>query len=138
MVVACGDEALGAFAHADLPFEKLIEQLQLERRDNRSPLFRTMLVLQDASRPLPKFPGLKVQSHPLELGAAKFDLLLEFTAGGGALRGCVSYSTELFELATIERFVGHLTTLLRGLLADARSTDHHARRCSMRKKSGNC
>ena len=110
------EAALGAFDHADLPFEKVVGQLPPERRNSPSPLFRTMLVLQDQSPALPEFPGLQLRRRTVELGAAKFDLLLEFTADGPALNGCVSYRADLFERGTIERLTGHLTTLLRGLV----------------------
>jgi amino acid adenylation domain-containing protein len=111
------NEALDVFANADLPYEKLVEQLQPSRRD-RSPLFRTMFVLQEPAEKLPEFPKLKVETRPLELGAAKFDLLLEITVGGGNARGCLSYSTDLFDRPTMDRLIRHLTTLLRGLLAE--------------------
>ncbi len=111
------EEALNAFAHADLPFEKLIEQLQPERRNNRNPLFRTMLVLQEPSLTMPDFAGLQVKSREVALGAAKFDLLLSFISGGAALRGCFTYSTELFDRDTIDRIIRHFLVLIRGLLS---------------------
>ena len=115
LVTRVRDEALDVFGHADLPYEKLVEQL---RPGSRTPLFRTMFVLQEPADKLPEFPKLKVQTRPLELGAAKFDLLLEMTVGGGSARGCLSYSTDLFDRPTMDRLIRHLTTLLRGLLAE--------------------
>ncbi len=117
LVSGVREESLAVFAHADLPYEKLVEQITPERRDARSALFRTMFVLQEGSTALPEFSRLKLQRHSLELGAAKFDLLLEITTGAAAWRGCVTYRTELFDRSTIDRFAHHLAVLLRGLLA---------------------
>jgi amino acid adenylation domain-containing protein len=115
LVTRVREEALAVFGNSDLPYEKLVEQLP--NRD-RNPLFRTMFVLQEPAEKLPEFPKLKVQMQPLELGAAKFDLLLEMTVGGGRARGCLSHSTDLFDRSTVDQFIRHWTTLLRGLLAD--------------------
>ena len=108
------DETLTAIEHGDLPFEKLVRELQVSRRDGRNPLFRTMLVLQDHSAPA-SLPGVRLTPVTHELNAATLDLLIEMIDDGDGIRGGISYSTDLFERATIERLAGHFTTLLRGM-----------------------
>jgi amino acid adenylation domain-containing protein len=112
---------LGAYAHQDLPFEKLVEELQPEREMSRSPLFQVMFILQNAatttSAPL-RLPRLK--SSGLESGdeSAKFDLTLALTESGGELHGALLYCTDLFERETIERMVQHFNILLEGVVTD--------------------
>ena len=107
-------EILDAMAHADLPFEKVVEGLHDGPRDGRNPLFRTMLVLQDRPAAI-RFAGLELHPVPVEFGAAKMDLLLEMTGLGGELRGAISYAEGRFARGTIERFAGHFVTLLRAM-----------------------
>ncbi|MEA2172453.1 MAG: hypothetical protein QOD00_45, partial [Blastocatellia bacterium] len=117
--------ALGAYAHQDLPFEKLVEELQPERDLSRTPLFQTVFVLQ--SDPVEKLdlPGLKLNSLRLDSEMAKFDLLLSMVEGAESLQGFLNYNTELFEHSTIKRMVGHFQTLIESILAnpDARLSD---------------
>jgi aspartate racemase len=110
--------ALEAYAHQDLPFEKLVEEISPERDPSRSPLFQVMLVLQNAPEVEPKLSGLKVENVQGDRKTAKFDLTLLLTEDGGGLKGVFEYSTELFDGATIERMVGHFETLLGGIVRD--------------------
>ncbi|HEX8354760.1 MAG TPA: condensation domain-containing protein, partial [Pyrinomonadaceae bacterium] len=109
---------LGAYAHQELPFERLVEELQPERDLSRNPLFQVMFSLQNA--PLEEFalPGLRVA--PVEIGndATRFDLEFHLWEGGGALSGSLIYSTELFDAATVEQLLGHFRNLLEGVVAD--------------------
>ena len=109
------NETLAAVEHGDLPFEKLVHELQLGRRDGRNPLFRTMLVLQDHAMAA-SLPGLRLSPHPAALGTAALDLLIEMIDEGTGIRCGVSYSADLFDAATIGLLAGHFLTLLRGMV----------------------
>ncbi|HEY0783796.1 MAG TPA: condensation domain-containing protein, partial [Thermoanaerobaculia bacterium] len=114
------DGALGAYAHQDVPFEKLVEVLAPERDLSRSPLFQVAFALQNAPRKdLDLGPDLAADLVELPTATAKFDLSLLLTeAPGGALRGEIEYSTDLFDRATVQRFDRCFQTLLAGVAAD--------------------
>ncbi len=109
------EATLAAYAHQDLPFERLVEELQPERSLAVSPVFQTLLALQSPPAPL-SLSGLAVE--PLAAagsGAAKFDLSLFLGAiSGDAVGGGWEYDAGLFDRATIERFSGWLEALLAG------------------------
>ncbi|HEY2737286.1 MAG TPA: amino acid adenylation domain-containing protein, partial [Thermoanaerobaculia bacterium] len=110
-------EALDAYAHQDLPFEKLVETLAPERSLSHTPLFQVMFAWQNAAVEMTgeiALPGLRLV--PLELvdEVAKFDLSLSLQEAGGAIGGFVSYSTDLFDGTTIARWIGQLETVLQG------------------------
>jgi amino acid adenylation domain-containing protein len=110
---------LEAYEHQDVPFQKLVEDLQPERSLGHAPLFQVMFVLQSAPpQPPAEMPGLTM--HPVEVDeeGARFDLSLSFLEESGGLKGVLSYSTDLFDAATIRRMVGHLEVLLEGVAAD--------------------
>src|SRR5947209_16214692 len=118
---------LGAYAHQDLPFEKLVEDLQPERDLSRNPLFQVMCVLQNAPA-LGRTANASTDSSSAEppqvdTGTARLDLTL--TLGelpDGRLAGAIEYNTDLFDAATMRRLVEHFQTLLSGIAAqpDAR------------------
>ncbi len=110
--------AQAAYAHQDLPFERLVEELQPGRELRRSPLFQVMLVLQNATRSALEVAGLNVARLDVEPGVAKFDLMLDVIELDGGLAGGLEFATDLFERATIERLLGHLTALLAAAVAD--------------------
>jgi non-ribosomal peptide synthetase component F len=110
--------ALGAFAHQDLPFEKLVEELQPERSLSYAPLFQVMMALQNTPRESLSLAGLEVTQLELENSAAKFDLSLILAEENEQLRGDLEYNTDLFEAATIERWRGHYRRLLEAIVAD--------------------
>ncbi|HYO16637.1 MAG TPA: non-ribosomal peptide synthase/polyketide synthase [Thermoanaerobaculia bacterium] len=112
------ERALSAYAHQDLPFEKLVEELQPERSLAHSPLFQVLFVLQNASAGPLELPGLRLAPVELDSGAAKFDLTLSFTEEPGGIQGLLQYSRDLFDAATAERLLGHLRTLLAAAAAD--------------------
>ena len=109
---------LDAFAHQDLPFEKLVEELQPERSMSHSPVFQTLFIWQESGRTAPGFSGLNA-GIPEMLGAdtAKFDLTLSTADTGNGLEIGFEYNTDLFEAATIERMLGHFETLLESIVA---------------------
>ncbi len=129
------DVALEAYRHQDLPFEKLVEELDPERDLNRNPLFQVAFALQNAPMQPLKLPGLMLEPAPLESGSTRFDLevhLWEPTHGlrslwtsQEGLSGFISYSTDLFDRDRIKRLVGHFQTLLEGIVTnpDARLSD---------------
>ncbi|RKH39334.1 non-ribosomal peptide synthase/polyketide synthase, partial [Corallococcus sicarius] len=112
------ETTLGAFAHQELPFERLVEALQPVRDLTRSPLFQTVFVLQQDVLPELKLPGLSLRPLTLEQHTAKFDLLLSLTDTADGLVGSLEYGTDLFDGATAARMVEHLHQLLLGILAD--------------------
>ncbi|MGE5820443.1 MAG: condensation domain-containing protein, partial [Deltaproteobacteria bacterium] len=109
---------LDAYTHQDLPFERLVQELQPERDVSRNPLFQVMFILQNAPRPLAKVSDLSFRQ--LEIGHARspFDLSLFLRERDGKIIGFFEYSTDLFESSTIQRMIGHFETLLEGIVAD--------------------
>ncbi|WP_164019479.1 non-ribosomal peptide synthase/polyketide synthase, partial [Pyxidicoccus trucidator] len=112
------ETTLGAFAHQDVPFEKLVEQLRPVRDLGRSPLFQVMLVLQPNPLPGLSLPGLTLDSVELESRTSRFDLQLALSESAQGLAGSLEYATDLFEPATMVRLVGHLRQLLEGVLSE--------------------
>ena len=110
--------ALDAYAHQELPFEKLVEELQPERNLSHSPLFQVMFGLQNTPDYLYKFKDLTIQEEHVEFQAAQVDLTLLMVESDEGLIGRFEFSTDLFETATIERMVGHLKTLLVAIVAN--------------------
>jgi amino acid adenylation domain-containing protein len=110
--------ALAAFAHQDLPFERLVAELQPERHLSVAPLFQVMFALQNAPVGRMELPGLALQPLPLAAKTAPFELELNVFEAGETLLAVLSYSTELFDATTARRFAGHLTALLAGAVAD--------------------
>ncbi|MCW3820139.1 condensation domain-containing protein, partial [Micromonospora sp. DR5-3] len=104
---------LGAFDHQDVPFARLVEELQPERDMSRTPLFQVALTLQDARSETGDFAGLR--ATPLVAGSrvSRFDLTALFSrAADGTLNGHLEYATALFDRPTAERIAGHLSRLL--------------------------
>ena len=106
---------LGAYANQDVPFEQVVEAVNPERNLGRSPIFQTMLVLQNTPRGALQLPG--VESHELDVPSrsAKFDLVLELQERDGRLVGSLEYAADIFDAATVERIAGYLTNVLGGM-----------------------
>ena len=117
--------ALGAYAHQDLPFEQLVEELQPARDLSRNPLFQVMLVLQNVPTSVVVLPGLTVSPVEVESGTAKFDLSLGLREELERLSGGFEYNSDLFESSTIARMATHFQTLLESLVThpDQRLSD---------------
>jgi amino acid adenylation domain-containing protein len=109
---------LQAYAHQDLPFEKLVEELRPERDLSRNPLFQVMFVLQNTPRPLTQPVGLSIERFDVLPATSVVDLSLYLRERDGKLIGFVEYNSDLFESSTIERMIGHFQTLLEGIVAD--------------------
>ena len=109
---------LGAYAHQDMPFEKLVEEIQPERTLSYSPLFQVMLILQNTPRTPLELDGLELTSLEVDNRVARFDVTLSMTEQEGGLDGVWEYDTALFNEATIERMASHFQILLEGIVAD--------------------
>jgi hypothetical protein len=109
--------ALDAYAHQDLPFDKLVEVLQPKRALGHTPLFQVLFVFQNVpSTPL-KLSGLTVRPLEIDNGTCKFDLSLFVRRTGEGLVGTWVYKTDLFEATTITRMTAHLQRLLESIVA---------------------
>jgi amino acid adenylation domain-containing protein len=111
--------ALGAYTHQDLPFEKLVAELQPERDLSRHALFQVMFTLQNQPLSSVQLPGLSWKQAPMPATTSKVDLAIEFFEMGSYLHGSVEYATDLFDSETIERLAGNFKTLLEGVATDA-------------------
>src|SRR5215213_3050369 len=110
--------ALGAYDHQDLPFEKLVEELQPERDLSRVPLSQVFFTLQNMPQEVLKLPNLALERHKVESGTVKYDLSFFLSEEEQGLKGRLVYNADLFDDDTIERMLSHLQTLLRGIVAD--------------------
>ncbi|MFL5381523.1 MAG: amino acid adenylation domain-containing protein, partial [Longimicrobiaceae bacterium] len=113
------EATLGAYEHQEVPFERLVEELQPERSLSHSPLFQVVFSLQNAGGGGGALAGLKLSGAGPAMEVAKFDLFLELVATPQGLRGGLNYSTDLFERGTALRMVGHLERVLEQVAADA-------------------
>ncbi|MET0626367.1 MAG: amino acid adenylation domain-containing protein, partial [Pyrinomonadaceae bacterium] len=111
---------LGAYAHQDVPFEKLVEELQPERDLSRNPLFQVMFSMNNVPLPELRMPGLSLSWQEFTHQTARFDLEVQLTEHGGALAGVLCYDTELYDEATARRLVEHFQRLLDAAVEDPR------------------
>jgi amino acid adenylation domain-containing protein len=114
------ETCLGAYAHQDVPFEKLVEELGVRRDLNRHPLFDVMLALQGGSEDRLRLEGLEVDAEAVGSGAvgAKFDLLLGLVEErGGGVRGKLEYRKELFGEDLMRRMAGRLVQVVEEVAA---------------------
>ncbi len=111
--------ALGAYAHQELPFERIVSALQSDRREvGRTPLFRCMFALQNAPPPPLESTDMVLRPLDLETGLAKFDLTLFAVETEAGLDLSMEYDADLFDGATVDRMLGHLRVLLDGIAED--------------------
>ncbi|WP_455917252.1 non-ribosomal peptide synthase/polyketide synthase [Pseudomonas cerasi] len=112
--------SLEAQAHQDLPFEQLVEALQPERSMSLSPLFQVLFNhrVTSAGSHLQRLPSLQVEVLSWDEGVAQFDLALDVEESREALHASLSYATDLFAPATIERMAGHWQNLLQAMVDD--------------------
>lgn len=109
---------LGAFSNQDVPFAKLVEELNPERKSNRTPLFQTMFVLQNTPAFEVGIEGLTLTPIKVPDAKAKFDLTLEVEAEAGGLRLGFEYNSELFRPETVSRMLGHFQNLIEAIVID--------------------
>lgn len=115
------ETALGAYAHQQIPFEKLVEELQPRRDLSHSPFFQVMFVLENVaqweSSGTQTFSGVTMSRFPLGRTAAKFDLTLSIRESLDRWPCFIEYNTDLFDAQTIDRLVTHFQTLLEAAVA---------------------
>ena len=111
------ETTLAAYAHQDVPFDQVVEALEVERDLSHTPLFQVAFALQNVALPRLDLPGVAAAPLAVDTGTVKFDwdLALEETAAG--LAGRLAYAAALFDPATVQRAMGHLETLLQGVAA---------------------
>ncbi|WP_082468971.1 non-ribosomal peptide synthetase [Sciscionella sediminilitoris] len=108
-----------AFAHADVPFEHLVDEFAPQRSMARHPLFQVMLAFQNFAPPRLDLEGLRVTAEPVDTGTAKFDLLFSLAeAADGGLSGALEYSTDLFEETTARELAERFVRVLEAVVAD--------------------
>jgi amino acid adenylation domain-containing protein len=110
--------ALAAYAHQDLPFEKLVEELRPERNMTHTPLFQIWFVLQNAPLPPLELPGLTLDLLQVDDGTSKFDIAISLFETKQGLMARWIYNTDLFKEETVARLARHYETLLRSIVAD--------------------
>ncbi|WP_449417643.1 amino acid adenylation domain-containing protein [Phormidium nigroviride] len=115
LLVRVREVTLGAYAHQELPFQKLVEEIQPERNLSHNPLFQAAFVLEP---PLVEMDEWKISQLDVDTGAAKFDLYLELDERPLGIIGRLEYNTDLFDAATISRMLGNFQTLLEGIVAN--------------------
>jgi Condensation domain len=111
------DVTLEAYAHQDLPFDRLVEALNIPRDLSRTPLFQVKFVLQNPPISAMELPGLTLQLMEFNRGTAKFDLLCNMWDTSAGLVGALDYNTDLFDAITIIRMVEHFEIILHQIVA---------------------
>jgi amino acid adenylation domain-containing protein len=114
------ETVLAAHTHQNVPFEKLVQELEPERSLAHTPLFQAVFALQNAPVESADLPSLRLRPVDTAVTTAKFDLTLhlaEAPHGTGGLGGLILYATDLFDGTTIDRLMAHFEALLTGALA---------------------
>ncbi|HVO12180.1 MAG TPA: amino acid adenylation domain-containing protein, partial [Vicinamibacteria bacterium] len=117
LVARVRETALGAYAHQELPFEKLVEETNPERSASHHPLFQVAFALQNAPQESLQLSGLQVSAQEMEGGRAKFDLTLVLREGGDGLVAALAANSDLFEAATLDQMLEHYTRCLAAAVA---------------------
>ena len=113
------ESALEAYAHQDLPFEKLVDELKPERNLSHTPLVQVMFNYEDFPDKVTENKGLRIDEFESDNKMALFDLTLEIVNKDEELSCKFEYNTDLFEEDTMERMLGHYETLLEGIIASS-------------------
>ncbi|WP_445632359.1 Carrier domain-containing protein [Nostoc sp. DSM 114161] len=114
--------ALSGYTHQDLPFEKLVDALHIERGLNQNPLISVMFHLQNTPMPKLTVPGLTMNRLGIDNGTSKFDLYLELRETAAGISGNLEYSTDLFKAETIAVMVEHFSVLLQSIVSNPDQT----------------
>lgn len=107
--------ALEAYSNRDIPFEKLVEELKVERDMSRNPLFQVLFSLQNIPQPSLAFSGIALTELDIDSGYSRFDLSLDIREKSGGLEAAFEYNTDLFNSDTISRMAGHYHRLLESI-----------------------
>ena len=118
--------ALGAYAHQEMPFEKLVEELQPERDLSHHPLFQVMLTFLNAPKEQLQLKGLELSQVGTDVGVSKFDITLFLQETEDGVGGGIEYNTDLFEAETINRLLQHYGKLLEAMVGDPEQLIVHA------------
>ncbi len=110
--------AIDAYAHQEIPFERVVTAMHTDRDSGRSPLFQVMFVYQNDPLPTPGSSDLTITPLETPLGTAKFDLTLFADESPEGLGLVMEYSTDLFDPATIDRMLAHFRALLEAIVAE--------------------
>ena len=130
--------ALGAYAHQDVPLEKLIEVSPAKRDLSRNPLFDVMFQLRNLPRQDVAVEGLRITPVDLDIGVTKCDLTLEAIDKEEGLECRFEYNTDLFDSSTIDRLAGHYQRLLESIAASSEQRISRPSPSSPRRKNTNC
>jgi non-ribosomal peptide synthetase component F len=109
---------LGAYAHQDVPFAKLVGELHVKRDLSRNPLFQVVCVLQNASTKRLKLPGLMLSPFEFDITTAPFDMVLSLNETDEGLAGSITYNIELFNEQTVRRMFSHYRQVLERVVAN--------------------
>ena len=112
------ETVVGGLSNQDVPFERLVDELHIERDLSRNPLFQINFALQNAPRDDLNLLGLLVEILEIDNRTSRFDLTLELRENLDSLSGFWEYSTELFDEVTIARMAEHFENLLQGAVTD--------------------
>ncbi|MCP4660170.1 MAG: amino acid adenylation domain-containing protein, partial [bacterium] len=110
--------ALEGYAHQDLPFERLVEELHPERDLSTTPLFQVMFILQNAPQQTLETTDLTTSPPAVEAATAKFELTLSLQESGSRVDGSLAYNTDLYDATTMRRLLAHFERVLEGIAAD--------------------
>jgi Condensation domain/AMP-binding enzyme len=110
---------LDAYAHQDLPFERLVSELNPQRELSHSPVFQVLFALQNTPGRRLDLPGLTLSTVEIERGRSKWDLAIFMSERPDGMRVSIEYNTDLFDAATARRMLGWIETFLRAAAADA-------------------
>jgi len=106
---------LDAFAHQDIPFEKLVEELKPERSRAHTPIFQVAFILQNLPGADNEFAGLDASNFSFSSASSKFDMSFSMWDSPDAIGGDLEYNTDLFDQSTAERLIAHYKTLLQSI-----------------------
>jgi amino acid adenylation domain-containing protein len=109
---------LGAYAHQDFPFEKLVDELKVERSLSYNPLFQVLFALQNASSETLELSGVELEGVAVDAGTTIFDMGWQLHEDDGQYKAHIEYKTGLFDEATVRRMAAAYRSLLRAIVAD--------------------
>ncbi|MBE9213160.1 amino acid adenylation domain-containing protein [Plectonema cf. radiosum LEGE 06105] len=109
---------LDAYAHQDLPFEMLVEELQPERDLSQNPLYEVMFVLQNTPTSVHEVSGLTFRTLEFDSGTSQLDIFLSMSESEDGLTGCLEYNTDIFDSTTITQFINNFQTLLENVVVN--------------------
>ncbi len=119
LIARVREVCLGAYAHQEVPFEKLVEELQPERSLSQTPLFQVAFGVQNVPLEVLELAGLRLDPVVAQNETGRYDLTLWLSERGGRLSGRLTFNRDLFEAEKMERMAGHYRRLLESVAAEA-------------------